>query len=124
MLTFGATENVDESSIGRLFYLILRRRILTRSIFFIVSQDNPFIFFENDYMDMYKGNSTNMPLFFFIFTVATSGLKAIFSPVKLKNTKKERISQIFSAIDLYDNFNRNNKINKQNIIETIKKDNI
>lgn len=51
MLTFGATENVDESSIGRLFYLILRRRILTRSIFFIVSHDNPFIFFENDYIN-------------------------------------------------------------------------
>lgn len=73
-------------------------------------------FFESDYMDMYKNGSTKTPLFFINSTVATTGIKAIFSPVKLKNSQNERTPQIFSAIDLYANFNKyKNKNRKYNL---------
>ena len=72
--------------------------------------------FENDYMDMYKENSTKTPLFFINSTVATTGIKAIFSPVKFPQNTKEEIPQIFSAIDLYENFYKyKNKDRKYNL---------
>lgn len=63
-------------------------------------------FFENDYLDMYKENSTSNPLFFINSTVATTGIKAIFSPVHLRNGKQKEILEIFGAIDLYGNYKK------------------
>ncbi len=76
-------------------------------------------FFENDYMNQYKNNTTKTPLFFINCTVASTGIKAIFSPVKDDSVKVNNISTIFSAIDLYANFKNFKNEKKQFVLPLV-----
>ncbi|SUB81200.1 Uncharacterised protein [Pragia fontium] len=51
MFLFSTIENVDEAGVGRLFYLLLCRRILMWSIFLVSNKHKQLLFFEHDHIN-------------------------------------------------------------------------
>lgn len=76
-------------------------------------------FFESDYMNPYKNFSTKTPLFLINATVATTGVKAIFSPVKSREKPTGNMLTFLSAVDLYGNFSRIQKEDSMQILPLV-----